>query len=63
MLKAMLVASDVLPMPGTPRQDDQIRGLQPAHAAVEIAHLPVDTPRQVPRRADRRRPGHVDGPG
>jgi hypothetical protein len=31
----MLVASDVLPMPGRPGEDDQVGGLQAAHAGVE----------------------------
>ena len=42
MLKAMLVASDVLPMPGRPAMHDQVGRLQPAHAAVEVAHAGGD---------------------
>ena len=51
MLKAMLVASAVLPMPGRPGEDDEVGRLQAAHVSVEIGKAGRDAAESDPSRS------------
>ena len=61
MLKAMLVASAVLPMPGRPARMIEIGMLQAAHLAVEIVQAGRDAGQFAVALVGSRR--HVDGGG